>query len=429
MLTDHLNPAQVRSIARADARVNLWTGAISSGKTIGSLLAWLIYVSHAPRGGELVVVGRTRESIARNVFGPLMDPSIFGALARHVHYTPGAPTATILGRTIHVLGASDARAENVLRGLTCAGAYVDEGTLVAEAFWTQLLGRLRVPKAQVFVTTNPDGPGHYMKKQVIDRADELGYRVFQFGIDDNPQLDPAYVAQVKREYTGLWHDRFILGKWTVAGGAIYPMWDPARHVIPATDLPQMDRVLTVGLDYGDVHATRGYLLGIGPDTTPAGGYRLYVLSEWAPGRMTIGEHSADLRRWLREQPVPAWREPEWVAIDHAAASFKHQLFHDGMTNVRNAHKQVLPGIRTVSALLAVDKLVVADTCTHLIDRLPSYIWDAKATNRGETAPVKADDDEADALRYAVHTTRADWRDLVPVTPANDPVTDEPDLDA
>lgn len=416
-----LSPRQVWSIARASARVTLWTGSIRSGKTIASLLAWLIFVSQAPRGGELVVVGRTRESIARNVFGPLVDPSLFGPLAQHVSYTAGAPTAVVLGRTVHVLGASDARAEMVLRGLTVAGAYVDEATLVSEAFWTQLLGRMSVPGARLFATTNPDGPAHWLKRQVVDRAVELGYRVFQFRLADNTHLDPAYVAQITREYTGLWYRRFILGEWVQAAGAIYDTWDPARHVIPAADLPTMDRVLALGADYGDQHATRGYLLGIGPDTRPGhdGEDRLYVLDEWAPGRMTIGQHSTDLRQWLATRPVDAWRTPEWVAVDSAASSFRHQLFHDGVPGVRNAHKTVLPGIRTLAALLAVNKLTVADTCTHLIDRIPGYVWDEKAAKRGDDAPVKSNDDEVDALRYAIYTTRLDWRSRIPIAPALD----------
>ena len=427
-VTDALSPKQVLSIADADARVNLWHGSVRSGKTIGSLLAFLIAVAHAPRGGEIVVVGRTRESIARNVFGPLSNPDLFGALARQVTYTAGAPTAKVLGRTVHVLGASDARAEMVLRGLTVALAYVDEATLVAEAFWTQLLARMSVPGARLFATTNPDGPAHWLKKQVVDRATELGYRVFHFGIDDNHHLDPAYVAQIKREYVGLWYRRFILGEWVQAEGAVFETWDPARHVVPAEQLPAMDQVLLAGVDYGDVHATRGYLLGLGPDPVN-GGYRLYVLSEWAPGRMTIGQHSADLRRWLADQPHEAWREPEWLAVDSAASSFKHQLFHDGMTNVRNAHKNVLAGIQTVSAALAVGKLVVADTCTHLIEKLPGYVWDDKATARGDTKPVKENDDEVDALRYAVYTSRHDWSDLIPLTPADAPDQDQEDHDA
>lgn len=416
-----LSPRQIWSIARATARVNLWTGSIRSGKTIASLLAWLIYVAHAPAGGALVIVGRTRESIARNVFGPLTDRSLFGGLADQVRYTAGAPTAVILGRTIHVLGASDARAEMVLRGLTVAGAYVDEATLVSEAFWTQLLGRMSVPGARLFATTNPDGPAHWLKKQVVDRAAELGYAVFRFRLTDNTHLDPAYVAQICREYVGLWYRRFILGEWVQAAGAIYETWDPARHVADPATFPTMERVLAAGVDYGDTHHTRAYLLGVGPDLRDGhdGEHRLYVIAEWAPVAATQGEQSTRFRAWLAGQPHEAWRTPEWVAVDSAAASFRNQLHHDGVPGVRNAHKAVLPGIRTVAGLLATERLVVASTCTQLIERLPGYVWDPKATARGEDAPVKVDDDEVDALRYAVYTTRLDWRDLIPIAPAAD----------
>jgi phage terminase large subunit-like protein len=416
---DPMSPKQIQSIVQADARVNLYTGSISGGKTVASLLRWLIYVATAPPG-ELVVIGRTRQSIARNVFGPLADVSLFGPLAMHSTYTAGADTAKILGRTIHVMGASDARSEMVLRGLTCAGAYVDELTLVTEDFWVQLLGRLRVPGAQIFATTNPDAPAHFVKRQIIDRAVELGYRVFRFRMSDNEHLDPTYVAQVSREYVGLWRRRFIDGDWVIAAGAIYSQWEPARHVADPSMFPAMTRILDIGIDYGDTpeHPTRGYLLGLGPDTRPGqvNGHRLYILAEWAPGYMTIGEYSTSLRAWLASQPE-AWRNPDWVAVDPAAQSFRHQLSFDGMHNTRNAHNSVLPGIRTMAALLATDRLVVADTCTELIDEIPGYVWDSKAAARGEDKPVKAKDDCCDSARYAIQTSRMDWRDLIPLAPA------------
>jgi len=414
-----MSPMQIRSIVQADARVNLYTGSISGGKTVASLLRWLIYVATAP-DGELVVIGRTRQSIARNVFGPLADVSLFGPLAMHSQYTAGADTAKILGRTIHILGASDARSEMVLRGLTCAGAYVDELTLVNEDFWVQLLGRLRVPGAQIFATTNPDSPAHFVKRQVIDRAVELGYRVFRFRLSDNEHLDPAYVAQINREFVGLWRRRFIDGDWVIAAGAVFDMWDPARHVIAHQAMPTMDRVLALGVDYGDTHLTRGMLLGLGRDKAETS--RLYVLDEWAPGRMTVGEHSADLRSWLGGLKPEEWRRPEWVFVDPAAASFKHQLFYDGMGNVGNALNDVLSGIRTVSSLLATDRLLVSDRCTNLIDQIPAFVWDPKATLRGEDKPIKSEDDEVDALRYAVFSTRALWRSQISLTTA--PGTDD-----
>ncbi|WP_447643180.1 PBSX family phage terminase large subunit [Nocardioides zeae] len=420
-----LSQKQLRSIAWATARVNLWTGSIRSGKTIASLIAWLAYVANAPRGGELVVVGRTRDSIARNVFGPLQDPTLFGHLAGLVKYTPGAPTAIILGRKVWVMGSSDVSSEKILRGLTVAGAYVDEATLVAETFWTQLLGRMSVPGARLFATTNPDGPAHWLKRQVVDRAEHLGYRVFRFRLDDNDWLlqhSPEYVAQIKREYVGLWYRRFILGEWVQAEGAVYDMWDPARHVVPAAAIPPMDRVLALGVDHGTTNPTRGLLLGLAER-------RLWVLDEWAPQTgLTDAVQSAGLRGWLGAREPEPRRTPEWLYVDPAAASFKMQLFHDGVTNVANAHNDVLAGIRTVGSLLATDRLVVSEQCTNLVEQLPGYSWDPKATAKGEDKPLKVADHEVDALRYAVHSPRVLWRSAIPLDTARDraPGADEHD---
>jgi len=61
--------------------------------------------------------------------------------------------------------------------------------------------------------------------------------------------------------------------------------------------------------------------------------------------------------------------------------------------------------------------VVQEACPHLVDRFPQYLWDEKATERGETKPVKEDDDEVDALRYTVMSCLREWRDLVPLSNA------------
>jgi PBSX family phage terminase large subunit len=411
-----LSPKQIQSCVDSDARVNLWEGSIRSGKTIASLLRWLRYVATAPRGGELVMIGRTREAIARNVFGPLQDPSLFGPFTSLVKYTAGAPTAIVLGRRIHVIGASDASAVKVIQGLTVAGAYVDEASLVSEEFWTMLLGRMSVPGAQLFATTNPDGPAHWLKRQVVDRAAELGYRVFRFRLDDNAWLtvnNPGYVEQIKREYVGLWYRRFILGEWVQAEGAVYDMWDPVRHVVRHDAIPPMERVLSLGVDYGTTNPTRGLEVGIAER-------KLWILDEWAPPTgLTDAVQSQRLRGWLGEREPEDWRHPEWVYVDPAAASFKLQLFHDGMTNVANAHNDVLAGIRTVSSLLATDRLAVSDRCVKLIEQIPGYAWDPKQTKKGHDAPIKVDDHEADALRYGVHSTRVLWRSTIPTAPAAD----------
>lgn len=411
-------------------KVCIWDGSVRSGKTIGSLIAWCIFVTQAPRGGELIIVGRTRESISRNVFGPLTDPDIVGDLSKYIRYTAGAPTAKMFGRTIHVLGASDVRSEAVLRGMTVAGAYVDEGTLIAEPFWVQLLARVSVLHAQIFVTTNPDSPVHYLNKTVIKKIDELGYKRFKFKLADNEFLmrtNPLYVEQLALEYSGLWKRRFIDGDWVQAEGAIYDMWDEQIHTIDETQIPTIEQVLMVGVDFGTTHPTRAYAIGIGP-RLDGDGHCLYTLSEFAPDTgLTIGVQSRLFQDWL-QQVSGRWGHPAWVAVDPAASHFRLQLFEDGVPNLMPAHNAVNSGILTVAALLGTRRLVVSKSCSNLVEKIPGYLWDGKAAKRGDTQPVKENDDEVDAWRYAIYSSRLLWRGKISVTPASDdaPVADPED---
>lgn len=402
-------------------KVCIWDGSIRTGKTIASLLAWVMFVTSAPTGGALVVVGRTRDSVARNVFGPLMDPDLFGDFSQFIEYNAGAPSAKMFGRTVYVLGASDVRAESVLRGLTVAGAYVDEGTLIAEPFWIQLLGRASVPNAQIFVTTNPDAPFHWMHKTVIRKIRDLGYKRFHFKISDAEYLqrtNPEYFEQLHREFTGLWARRFLDGEWVQAEGSIYSMWDEARHVVKPEDIPKIDRMLMVGGDFGTQHPTRAYAIGMGVDQF-SGEANLYTLEEFAPPiDKTTGFYSAEFKVWLTALEKRWGLAPEWVAWDPAAKHFRRQLFEDGILNMA-AHNAVSSGIQTISSLLAVNRLKVSTDCPELIEHVAGYMWDPKAKDKGKDEPLKTDDDEVDAWRYAIYSSRRFWRDKIPVTPARD----------
>jgi PBSX family phage terminase large subunit len=400
-----LSRKQLRSIGRATARINVWHGSVRSGKTIASLLAFVVAVANAGPSGLIVICGRSLQTIERNCLEPLQDAALFGPLCRHVQHTRGATTATILGRTVHLIGAADTRAEGRLRGLTAQLAYVDEATLMPEGFWTQLLARLSVPGARLYATTNPDSPRHWLKTGYLDRAGELNLRAWHFKLADNPSLSPEYVADLAAEYVGLWRRRMIDGAWVVAEGAIYDMWEESRHVVTA--LPDMRRHW-VGVDYGTTNPFAALLLGEGVDD------RLYVCAEWrhdsrATHRsMTDAQYSRAVRAWLDRLGVA----PEWTFIDPSAASFSTQLWQDGHPGLARATNDVADGIRSVSSLLAADRLLVHESCEGLLAELPAYSWDSKATERGEDAPLKVDDHSADALRYVAHSTAHEWRHLL-----------------
>lgn len=412
MLDLPLSPKQLASVREAQARINIWEGSVRSGKTIASLLRWLMYVATSTVRGELVVVSRTRDSAARNVFAPLMDPTLFGPIAFLVHYTAGAPTATVLGRTVWVLGSSDVKSEKILRGLTCAGAYVDEVTLLKEDFFTQLLNRLW-EGAKLFGTTNPDNPAHWLKRRFLDRLAQLpDWLVWKFVLDDNPMLSEERKDAIRRENTGLFYRRNVLGEWVAAEGAVFDQWDPDKHVIPHLELPPMRTILGTGIDYGTTNATAAEMLGLGVDN------KLYFLDEWEydPAQSQIRKTDADLstgiRAWMAKAQMETGLQSEWTLVDPAAASFKVQLVADGLNNVLNADNNVTYGIRTMASLLGAGKLLVSDRCEGLIREFPGYSWDPKATEKGEDKPIKVADHRLDGGRYAVATTETNWRPYV-----------------
>lgn len=402
-----LSYRQIDYVVNSDAFVNLSEGSVRSGKTASGLLKWEMFVADAPKKGDLVVCAKTYDTAVRNIFNPLREVELFGELAKSVKYTRGAPTAQILDRTIEVVTFNDERSEARLRGMTCAGAYVDEWSLMPRSFNDQLLSRCSVDGAQIFGNTNPDNPRHWLKTDYIDEAKPGGrvdgdWKTWKFVLDDNPSLSERVKARYRRQFVGLWYKRMIEGLWVVAEGAIYESWDPARHVVKK--LPTIVRWISLGIDYGTTNPFAGLLLGLGEDG------KLYLTNEWrwdSRKRMrslTDAQYSMQLRTWLAGLGVT----PEWVCVDPSAASFKQQLFDDGITPF-DADNSVIDGIRLIASLLAAGLLFVHESCEGWIEEAPGYTWDPKKAEEGKDEPIKLGDHSLDGGRYAIKTTQAMWR--------------------
>jgi PBSX family phage terminase large subunit len=421
MLVTPLVGKQRASVQLATARVNIWEGAVRSSKTVSSILKWLQYVREGPQG-PLLMTGKTERTLKRNIIDPIQ--AMVGK--NRCKYRAGAGELDLFGRLIYTAGANDERSAEKIKGMTLAGAYCDEITTYPESFYDMLGTRLSVADAQLFATTNPESKNHWLMRNYLRRAslhldkdgrvhrmagdDRLDLARFSFTLDDNPNLDRAYVEDLKRKYVGLFYKRYILGDWVLAEGAIYDMFDEDLHVVDI--MPAITRWIALGIDYGTSNPFHAGLLGLGTDG------RLYVPADWrydsttARRSLTDHEYSERLRGWLARVPHPGstavgvW--PEWTVVDPSAASFVQQLYRDGLTPTL-ADNSVLDGIRLVSSLFATDRLKIHRSCTSLVDELTGYAWDPKATEKGEDKPLKIDDHGPDALRYAAITTQAVWQ--------------------
>jgi PBSX family phage terminase large subunit len=111
---------------------------------------------------------------------------------------------------------------------------------------------------------------------------------------------------------------------------------------------------------------------------------------------TDSEYADDLDRWL------GGIKPVKIIIDPSAASFIAELKKRGYA-IKKAKNDVLDGIRFVASLLNQGKISISDQCPNTIKEFGSYIWDQKASERGEDKPVKQHDHAMDAFRYFCYT--------------------------
>lgn len=387
-----LSPKQSEILQNTNARLNFLVGSVRSGKTFVSLMRWLQYIQRCPEG-NLIMVGRTASTIKRNIIDELCN--FVGAEAK---YFVGKGELNLWGKRIYLVGCSDERAEQKIRGSTFAGAYVDEATLIPESFWSMLMSRLSIPNAKLFATTNPDSPFHYLKTDYLDRIkDENHVKVFQFNLNDNPSLDEDFKRNLMLEYRGLWYKRYIEGEWCLAEGTIYDFFDERIHI---TDLePGNARYYIVGVDYGTTNPCAFVLLGYNPEIFP----NIWVEDEYYYDskehnrQKTDSEYADDLKKFISGKYVKA------IIIDPSAASFKAECINRGIDNIVDADNDVLNGIRTVSNFLSNGTLKVCRKCKSLIKEMYTYVWDEKSVERGEDKPKKQNDHCLDGLRYSIFT--------------------------
>jgi len=89
-------------------------------------------------------------------------------------------------------------------------------------------------------------------------------------------------------------------------------------------------------------------------------------------------------------------------LDPSAASFKAELKKRGY-KVKKAKNDVANGIRFVSTCLNQLLILFMKECKNTEKEFSSYVWDSKASERGEDKPLKENDHCMDAVRYFCYT--------------------------
>lgn len=286
--------------------------------------------------------------------------------------------------------------------MTLQAAYCDELTQFPEDFYTMLLSRLRLPNAKLIATTNPDAPSHWLKTDYIDRQNELDFLDIKFLLDDNPTLPQDYVENLKKEYVGVFYDRFILGNWVAAEGLIYPMYEKALQEPPKDEdgeIKQAEQYI-LSIDYGTLNAFACLLWGkYGNVWYAIDGY--YYSGRDQQRLLTDDEYADRMDEQFGNIYATEWNRIKTI-IDPSAASFIAALRRRKLYHVVPADNAVLDGIRETASAMQQNFIKINPSIKEWKQEVEGYVWD---NDSAEDRPIKLNDHYMDCTRYFVHTMR------------------------
>lgn len=380
-------------------------GAVRSGKTSVMSLSFLLWAMGGFDRCAFAICGKSVGSVERNIITPLLGVRY---LQEHfaVRYNRGGHMLVIRrGRRenrFYLFGGKDESSYTLIQGVTLAGVLLDEVALMPRSFVEQALARCSVDGAKFWFNCNPENPMHWFRQEWILRPDEHNALHLHFTMDDNPSLSEGTKQRYERTYKGVFYQRYVLGKWVAADGVIYSMFSETDNTYRPDQRPKAMAWLstrTIAVDYGTANPMR--FLDIYDDGETIRIDREY---NWDSRKERIQktdrEYADDLLSFMGPQPCT-------VIVDPSAASFIEELRRRGAYVVK-ADNNVLDGIRKTAGLIGRRVIQICEACGCLIGEMGTYVWDEKASQRGEEKPVKQNDHSADALRYYVNSL-PDWR--------------------
>lgn len=375
-------------------------GAIRSGKTVSMSLSFVLWAMSSFSGQNFAMCGKTIGSFRRNVLFwlKLMLKSRGYAVTDH-----RADNLVVISRGdaenyFYIFGGKDERSQDLIQGITLAGVFFDEVALMPESFVNQATGRCSIEGSKFWWNCNPDGPYHWFKQNWIDRREEKHLLYLHFTMDDNLSLSETVKQRYCGMYSGVFYKRYIQGLWCMAEGIIYDMFSEDRHVRKLKDFvgQLIGHNRYVSCDYGTQNATVFLLWEKGLDGIWYCTREYYYSGRDAGKQKTDSQYADDLEEWLNGTRIRG------IIVDPAAASFIAELRKRGH-KVMKAKNDVEDGIRLVSTLLNLGKIIFEEGCVNTRKEFASYIWDEKAAERGEDKPMKQFDHAMDAMRYFCYT--------------------------
>lgn len=392
-------------------------GAVRSGKTSMMMVAFIEWAMNSFEGMNFGVCGKTVRSAERNIIMPLLQTSSMRKKYSIV-YTRSVSLMTVArgGKTNHfyIFGGKDESSYMLIQGITLAGVLFDEVALMPQSFVEQAITRtLSIEDAKLWFNCNPESPRHWFYQEWILKASEHNAKHLHFLMDDNPGLSPKALERAKASFSGVFYDRYILGKWVVAEGAIYRIFADKPEAFLIDTSPEI-AFSTIGVDFGGNQSGHAFqCTGFQPNLR---------------GIVTLDEY------YTKDEIAPDELERRFVAFVKRQISAGHnvteiyadsaeQVLIRGLRNalmaagigipIRNAIKgPIVDRIRLYTMLMGAGRYKVIRQCTHTTEAFATALWDPKEQDDTRLDDGSTNIDTLDAAEYSVEKYQKQLIDMM-----------------
>lgn len=374
-------------------------GAIRSGKTVAMSLSFVFWAMETFDGMNFAMCGKTISSFRRNVLSFLLPMLETRGYTVQYRRSDNVIQVNRKGNInyFYVFGGKDESSQDLIQGMTLAGAFFDEAALMPESFVLQATARCSVTGSKFWFNCNPENPHHWFYEGWIkeEKRKEKNIIYLHFTMEDNLSLSEETKARYRSMYSGVFYARFILGEWKIAEGLIYDMFSDSENIV---DLPKTEELIGsayISCDYGTLNPTV-FLMWRKLHNKWVCVKEYYYNSRKTNTQKTDADYAQDLADFIGDVSY------QCIIVDPSAASFIAELMRRGLKVIK-ADNTVLDGIRLTGKLLHQRELLFTKDCINTIAEFGAYHWDDKAAEHGEDKPVKQDDHAMDAVRYFVST--------------------------
>ncbi|MCL2312350.1 MAG: PBSX family phage terminase large subunit [Firmicutes bacterium] len=419
----------------ADKTYIIIQGAVRSGKTMigcSSFILWAMYTHNHKNFG---IAGKSIDTLKRNLWISLqlflndmritctrLSETYNGYVLKYSYKEDETGEIIKKENYFYLLSGKDKSSAEFIQGMTAAGFFIDEATLLSELFCSQAIMRCSEPKSKVFMTCNPSSPEHWIFSHYL-KSDSKYYNNtynIHFSMFDNPSLTKETLERYYQTWDGVLHKRYILGLWVAAEGSIYTSFannNEAYTISGISDIKEYlvntnQRILNIvgGVDWGhNKSANTMVISGITDRQEVVVLKELYLKEDNIDPIQLFNRYVSFVINTLREiKPLNSMVDYMTIFCDSAemmlVRGLKNSFVKSQINQVSVTHcikHEILERISLCNMLFRQERIKINSECKNLIAAFNNAVWNEESKKDERLDDGTTNIDSLDAFEYSL----------------------------